>query len=138
MVRVRRAIAERRAEEVTASQVAAGKKQAPKLRASSALTPAERMLLVAKLHAFRVRHTRENGYRPPAAADFVLEAERVGAVKMSERTARRWMASKRAIVDKARQSRRAAHSRASQRYTAECARRGVAPGWLAGVDGRTW
>jgi hypothetical protein len=45
---------------------------------------------------------------------------------------------KRAIVRKARQCKARVHSRRTQRYLLACSQRGVAPGWLEGVDGPGW
>jgi len=130
---VRKAAAARR----EAAKAAVGKK-AKTLKPAADLSAEEREALVAALREYGKKATRERGYRPPSGADYVLEAARVGGVKISLRTARRWLACKRAIVRKARQSKARVHSRRTQRYLLACSQRGVAPGWLEGVDGPGW
>jgi hypothetical protein len=113
------------------------------LRPLRELDVAERAALGAHLQAYmKAVYDGKDGHKGKGRANRVVSSEELAevalvqlGVKMSARSACRMLHSKVAIVGKMRQAKSRRMARAAQRYMRDCELRGVASGFLAGVDG---
>lgn len=98
----------------------------------------ERAEIVAEVKALVRESLEELKSAPPTGDEYATLLKLRHSVVISGVAARKAFASKKAIVAHARDLRRRRKSRQTQAYVRRCAAKGVAPGWLAGRDGRAW